>query len=173
MGLRDLKVPKMKFKKMKMENVAEELDKIDYEKMEKKNIKKRTTPYEDRTHYKTVKEFFIEASKKYPNNSCILEKPNHKEPYKVITYKEFYEDVLGLGTALINVLKLQDKRVIIIGETQYGWYVSYMAMLCGVGIAVPTDRELPLNELENIVKRSKASAIIYSPSSPFSKSAEI
>ena len=31
------------------------------------------------------------------------------------------------------------------------------------GIAVPTDRELPLNELENIVKRSKASAIIYSP----------
>ena len=38
-----------------------------------------------------------------------------------------------------------------------------MAMLCGVGIAVPTDRELPLNELENIVRRSKASAIIYSP----------
>ena len=36
MGLRDLKIPKMKFKKMKMENVAEELDKIDYEKMEKK-----------------------------------------------------------------------------------------------------------------------------------------
>ena len=38
-----------------------------------------------------------------------------------------------------------------------------MAMLCGVGIAVPTDRELPINELENIVKRSRASAIIYSP----------
>ena len=51
----------------------------------------------------------------------------------------------------------------IIGETQYGWYISYMAMLCGVGIAVPTDRELPLNELENIIKRAKISAIIYSP----------
>jgi long-chain acyl-CoA synthetase len=38
-----------------------------------------------------------------------------------------------------------------------------MAMLCGVGIAVPTDKELPVNELENIVKRAKASAIIYSP----------
>lgn len=38
-----------------------------------------------------------------------------------------------------------------------------MAMLCGVGIAVPTDRELPINELENIVRKSKASAIIYSP----------
>ena len=163
MGLRDIKVPKMKFKKMKMD-VMDELDKIDYEKIEKKNLKKkRETPYEDMTHYKTVKEFFMQSVEKYPNEDCILEKPDHKTPYKITTYKEFKEDVFGLGTALINVLNLKDKKVIIIGETQYGWYVSYMAMLCGVGIAVPTDRELPINELENIVRRSKASAIIYSP----------
>ena len=125
--------------------------------------KKRETPYEDMTNYKTVKEFFLNSAEKYPDEDCILEKPDHKTPYKITTYKEFKEDVFGLGTALVNVLNLKNKRVIIIGETQYGWYVSYMAMLCGVGIAVPTDRELPLNELENIVKRSKASAIIYSP----------
>ena len=37
-----------------------------------------------------------------------------------------------------------------------------MAMLVGVGIAVPMDKELPENEFVNLVKRSKASAIIYS-----------
>ena len=162
MGLRDFKMPEIKFKKMKM-NMEDELTNIDYEKMEKHNTKKRNTPYEDRTHYKTVKEFFLRSVEKYPNESCILEKPNHKEPYKVITYKEFGEDVFALGTALINILNLKDKRVIIIGETQYGWYVSYMAMLCGVGIVSPIDRELPENEIENLVRRSKASAIIYSP----------
>lgn len=163
MSLRDFKIPKMKFKKMKMD-VMEELKEIDYEKLEKKNLKKkRETPYEDMTNYKTVKEFFLNSAEKYPDEDCILEKPDHKTSYKITTYKEFKEDVFGLGTALVNVLNLKNKRVIIIGETQYGWYVSYMAMLCGVGIAVPTDRELPLNELENIVKRSKASAIIYSP----------
>ena len=163
MGLRDIKVPKMKFKKMKI-NMVDELSNIDYEKLEKKNLKKkRETPYEDMTNYKTVKEFFLKSIKEYPNNACILEKPNHKEPYNTITYKQFGEDVLALGTALINVLNLKDKKVIIIGETQVGWYLSYMAMLCGVGIAVPADRELPVNELQNIVKRSKASAIIYSP----------
>ncbi len=163
MGLRDIKIPKMKFKKMKLD-VVEELNEIDYEKLEKKNLKKkRETPYEDMTHYKTVKEFFMQSVEKYPNEDCILEKPDHKTPYKITTYKEFKEDVFGLGTALINVLNLKDKKVIIIGETQYGWYVSYMAMLCGVGIAVPTDKELPINELENIVRRSRASAIIYSP----------
>lgn len=164
MSIIDFKMPKIKFKKMKMDGVMDELENIDYEKMQKKNLKqKRTTPYEDMTHYKTVKEFFLNSVEKYPEEDCILEKPDHKEPYKITTYKEFKDDVFGLGTALINKLNLKDKKVIIIGETQYGWYVSYMAMLCGVGIAVPTDRELPENELENIVKRSGASAIIYSP----------
>ena len=163
MSIIDFKMPKIKFKNMKM-NVEDELNNIDYEKIQRKNSKeKRNTPYEDMKHYKTVKEFFLESVEKYPNEDCILEKPDHKKPYKITTYKEFKEDVFGLGTALINTLKLKDKRVIIIGETQYGWYVSYMAMLCGVGIAVPTDRELPENELENIVRRSRASAIIYSP----------
>ena len=163
MSFLNIKIPKIKFKKMKIgNNILDELQYIDYEKLERKNIKNRNTPYEDMTDYKTVKEFFLKSIKEYPNNPCILEKPNHKEPYKIITYKQFGEDVLALGTALINMLNLKGKRVIIIGETQYDWYISYMAMLCGVGIAVPTDKELPLNELANIIVRSNASAIIYS-----------
>lgn len=164
MSIIDFKMPKLKFKKMKINmNDIEELKDIDYEKMIKKNQKaKRNKPYEDATHYKTIKEAFYTSAKKYPNEDCILEKTSHKEPYKITTYKEFKEDVEGLGTALIKLLGLKDKRVIIVGETQYGWYASYMAMLCGVGIAVPTDKELPENELENIIKRSRASAIIYS-----------
>ena len=161
MGIRNFKMPKLKFKKMEI-NIPEELENIDYNKERKKIEIRRTKPYEDRTHYKTVKEFFLKTVKEYPDNACILEKPGHKDDYKTTTYKEFYDDVIGLGTALVEVLKLKDKRVMIYGETQYDWYVSYMAMLCGVGIAVPTDKELPVNELENIATRSKVSAIIYS-----------
>lgn len=159
----ELKNLKIKFKKMKMDNLENTLNEIDYENIEPKSITKRETPYEDATHYKTIKEAFLKSLEKYPNRPCILEKPNHKEPYKTTTYKEFGEDVFALGTGLINVLNLKNKRVIIIGEAQYDWYISYMAMLCGAGIAIPVDRELPINELENIVIRSKASAIIYSP----------
>lgn len=160
----NIKMPKLKFGKIKMDTVDELEDvKIDYEKLQKENLKqKRTEPYET-TNYKTVKEFFTRAVKEYEDRPCILEKPDHKEPYKTYTYKEFGEDVNALGTAMIKLLNLKDKRIIIVGETQYGWYLSYMATLCGVGIAVPVDRELPLNELENVVRRSRASAIIYSP----------
>ena len=153
---------KMKFGKIKMDTIEkiEEL-KIDPEKIKKNVIKKRTEPYEH-TNYSTVKEFFYRACEMYPDEDCILEKLDKKEPYKVFTFKDFYEDVNALGTALIKILNQHNKRVIIIGETQYSWYLSYMAMLCGVGIAVPVDRELPENELENVIKRSRATAIIYS-----------
>ncbi len=158
--------PKLKFKKIKMkflDNFKDiNLENIDYEKMQKENLKKkRNTPYET-THYKTVKEFFYKSVSEYPEEDCILEKPDHKSPYKITTFAEFKEDVDALGTALIKLLNQKDKRIIIIGETQYDWYASYMAMLCGVGIAVPVDKELPINELENLIRRSRATAIIYS-----------
>ena len=158
----NIKIPKFKFGKIKMDTM-DELDnvKIDYEKMKKQDSKKRNEPFEH-TNYKTVKEFFTRSLELYPDEPCILEKPDHKIGYNTVTYKQFGEDVYGLGTSLIKLLNQKNKRIIIIGETQYGWYVSYMALLMGVGIAVPVDRELPDNELENIVKRSKATAIIYS-----------
>ena len=159
----NIKIPKFKFGKIKM-NTVEELDKmnIDYEKIKREDNKKKVGPYEH-TNYSTVKEFFEESCEKYSDRPCILEKPDHKTPYAAKTYKEFHEDVYALGTALIKLLNQKNKRVIIIGETQYGWYISYMAMLLGVGIAVPVDRELPENELENVIKRSRATTIIYSP----------
>ena len=110
MGIYDIKIPKMKFKKMKINtDMLDRIEELDIEDMEK-------------THYKTVKEFFLRSIKTYPNRPCILEKPNHKEPYKTITYEEFGSDVLALGTALIHLLNLKDKRVIIIGETRI-WLV--------------------------------------------------
>ena len=156
----------MNIRDLKMDKATEELEKIqiDYEKLAKESSKKRRNePYEEVTNFKTIKEAFLQASSSFADKECILEKPDHKEAYKVTTYKEFRNDVLALGTAMVNKLGLRDKRVVIIGETQYGWYLSYMAMLCGVGVAVPADKELPENELENVIRRSRASAIIYSP----------
>ena len=161
--LKDFKIPDFKFPKIKMDNIPD-IDKVnvDYEKVkeatEKKN--KKYQPYEA-SNYKTIKEIFIHSMKEYPEQPLILQKPNHKEPYKEITYKEFGEDVVALGTKLIKILP-KNAKVVIVSETTYGWYLSYMTMLCGAGIAVPVDKELPDNELENVINRAKATAVIYS-----------
>ena len=162
--LKDFKIPDFKFPKFKMKNV-ENIDemKVDYEEIEKKQKegKGKNKGFEP-SNFKTIKEVFVRSREKYANNTFILEKFNPKEEFKEITYKEFCDDVTYLGTALINKYNLKDERIVIIGETTYNWYVSYMAMLCGVGIAVPTDKELPANEIENVINRSRATAVIYS-----------
>lgn len=47
--------------------------------------------------------------KNYADYPVILQKPNHKEPYRKYTYKEFGEDVVGFGSKLIKMLpKMQE-----------------------------------------------------------------
>ena len=162
--LKDFKIPDFKFPKFKMKNV-ENIDevKVDYEAIEKKQKEsKGKNKYYEQSHYKTIKEVFIRSREKYADKVFILEKFNPKEAFTEITYKQFTDDVIALGTALTNKYNLKDERVVILGENTYDWYVSYMAMLCGVGIAVPTDKELPANEMENVIDRAKATAVIYS-----------
>ena len=164
--LKDFKIPNFKFDKIKMKDIEKiEEVKVDYERLQKKQIikeKRKQRGYET-TNYKTIKEVFDRAREKYADNIFMLEKFNPKEEFTKITYKEFGQDVIALGTALRNKYNLAEERIVIIGENTYHWYVSYMAMLCGVGIAVPVDKELPANELENVINRSRATAVIYSP----------
>ena len=162
MSLRDFKIPNFKFPKLKMkdiENIEEVNVEIDPKKINERNKKHEYYP---ETNYKTVKEIFNSSIEKYSENIFALEKQDHKEPYKEITYKQFGEDVVGLGTAITKFLNLKDEKIAIIGETSYCWYTSYLALLCGAGIAVPLDKELPANEIENLINRSNTSAVIYS-----------
>ena len=100
---------------------------------------------------------------KFADNVFILDKNNPKdENYIEYTYRQFGDDVEALGTALTKKYNVKGERIVIIGENQYDWYVSYISSLIGAGLAVPVDKELPDNEIENVVNRAKASVVIYS-----------
>jgi len=163
--LKDVKIPNFKFPKFKMKGLSEiEEMNVDYDtikKAEEMQNKRRNKNY-DMTSYETVRDIFDFATQKFSDRVLILEKFNPKESFTEINYEKFKNDVMGLGTALAKTLNLKNKRIIIIGENTYHWYVSYMAMLCGEEIAVPIDKELPEAEIINVINRSKASAIIYS-----------
>ena len=163
--LKDFKVPNFKFPKFHMKEL-DEIDevKVDYEKVKKaeESQKKKRTKNYDGTSFETVKEIFINSSKEYADRTFLLEKFNPKGDWTTITYNQFKNEVIGLGTALTRKLNLKDTRIVIIGENTHHWYVSYMTMLCGAGIAVPVDKELPENEIENVIKRARASAVIFS-----------
>ena len=83
-----------------------------------------------------------------------------KGPYKTITYKETFEDVNGMGTALI-AHGMKDRRIAVIGETTYMWGIGYLGTVCGTGIVVPLDKELPYNDLKHLIKEAECSAVIF------------
>ena len=163
--LKDFKIPDFKFPKFNMKGI-DDIDevKVDYEKIKKaeENQNKKNKKNYDGTNFTTVKEMFINSSKEYADRTLLLEKFNPKEDWTEITYNQFKNEVIGFGTALIRKLNLKDTRIVIIGENTHHWYLSYMTMLCGAGIAVPVDKELPENEIKNVIKRAKASAVIFS-----------
>lgn len=96
----------------------------------------------------------------YSENIAFYEKKKKGEPYEGTTYKTMLENVNAVGTALID-LGLKDKRVAIIGANSSRWAVSYLGTVCGTGVAVPLDKELPASTLEDLIKQSEASAVIY------------
>ena len=163
--LKDFKMPNLKFPKFKMKEVSEIHEvKVDYEALQKaqENQKKQEKRNYEHTNFETIKEVFISSTEKFKDRILLLEKFNPKGEWEETTYGAFKDEVIALGTALTRKLRLKDKRIVIIGENTHYWYVSYMTMLCGVGIAVPVDKELPENEIENVIKRAKASAVIFS-----------
>lgn len=83
------------------------------------------------------------------------------ETYKGITYREFKQDVDAFGTKLVE-MGLKDKFIAVIGENRYEWCVTYLATVNGTGIIVPLDKELPEAEVENLLARSGASAVVFS-----------
>ena len=83
-----------------------------------------------------------------------------KGPYKTITHREVFDDVNAMGTALIaNGMK--DRRIAVIGETTYMWGIGYLGTVCGTGIVVPLDKELPYDELRNLINEAECSAVIF------------
>jgi len=109
----------------------------------------------------TLKDMLESSAELYGNETAFLVKTEEGGPYKPITFRQYYNDVNALGTALIS-LGLSGKRVAVISENRYEWTVAYLAVVNGTGVVVPLDKDLPVGEIKNLLLRSKADAVFYS-----------
>ena len=106
-----------------------------------------------------LKDMLKKSGEKYGEK--IAYKIRQENGYKEITHNEVRKMVDGLGTKLID-MGLKDKRIAVTGENRYEWEIAYLSIVCGTGTVVPLDKSLPENELESLIERSKAEAIICS-----------
>ena len=96
------------------------------------------------------------------DKTAFIEKEAGKDKFENITYREIKNKINGLGTYMLNKLNITGEKIAVIGENSHKWYVTYMAVACGVGIIVPLDKGLPENEILSLIERSEVKAIVYS-----------
>ena len=108
-----------------------------------------------------LKDMLNQTGEVYADRPAYIFKTEEKGKFRIITHKEFRENINALGTTLIQ-MGLKDKRIAVISENRYEWELSYLAVVAGVGVIVPLDKALPDNELESLILRSQVEAIIYS-----------
>ncbi|MBQ1261698.1 MAG: AMP-binding protein [Clostridia bacterium] len=109
--------------------------------------------------YENLKQMYHASAETYGEKTLFMQKEGGE--YKSYSFRQYAEEVDALGTALC-ARGLKGKRVIVSGENGYDWVRSYMAVICGVGVVVPVDKEIPAEEIANIARESEAAAILYS-----------
>ncbi len=95
----------------------------------------------------------------YGDRLCMVE----KDEDRIInhTVRDFRSDVSALGTALLH-RGLKGKHFGILSENSYYWVVSFFAVTCGVGAAVPVDKELTRDDISGLFQKGDAEIVFFS-----------
>ena len=113
---------------------------IQYSKKEKKEIAKLRTKIHNYGPISTIKDMFVRSEEFGPDRIAVVEKIKKQDA--CYTVKEFHDKVRQVGTALYEI-GLGGKHIAIVSENSYDWIVAYFSIVCGGGVAVPIDKELP------------------------------
>ncbi len=91
--------------------------------------------------FTTLYEIMTHARDTYPTQTAYRQ-PEGKEEEQTVTFAGFASMVESLRAALIN-RGFGGKHIALFGEASIEWIAVYVAVVSGVGVCVPIDKELP------------------------------
>ena len=110
-----------------------------------------------------IRELFERSMNENGDHTAFIlkDKIQSNEKYLEIQMSKFISHYKALGEILLKK-GFKGKKIGVISENRYEWTVCYAAIICGLGIVVPLDKNLPKEELENILNRADLEAICVS-----------
>ena len=115
----------------------------------------------EKMEFTDLRDMLNKTEEMYKDRPAFKLKAEKTGELKIITHKEYREQIRALGTALVD-MGLQGERIAVISENRYEWGLAYLAIATGTGVVVPLDRALPPNEIESLIERSEVKAVFYS-----------
>ncbi len=114
--------------------------------------------YTDIRQIDTLKELLSGSAELFSDHPAFWVKRKKGADYEPISYRLLKKDVDALGTKLID-MGLRGTKIAVMGQGCYEWIATYLAVVNGAGIAVPIDKDLSSNEIENLMKAAGCSTI--------------
>ena len=102
----------------------------------------------------------IELAKNESGDTVAYKFKNADKEVESVTYKEFYEDVYSLGTALAD-LGVSKTHIACIAENSYKWINTYLTVLCSDSVFVGIDKELPEKDYLHVLTDSDTEVVFY------------
>lgn len=131
-----------------------------------KKIFKNEEEKKDERSVKNFREIYTRMLDINPDNiAFVLKEPqkakDQKPVYVNVTSKEFYEDVVNLGKAILDFKNTGKERYGLITNNRYEWPLIYLAVTSGVGSIVPLDYMLSDEELLKSINRIELDYLFY------------
>ncbi len=111
--------------------------------------------------YKNTKDVFLRLAETYPDAKILA---NISEDVKKIVYhtsKEILSDIEKVGNAFLN-LGFRDKHISIIADNSYEYIIVDMAVVGGLGVITPIDKDADESLLLTLLNKCEANVIVCS-----------
>lgn len=101
----------------------------------------------------------IERSKRLYSNSVAIKYKKKRQLYEK-TYNDLLDDSKRIATFLLNQ-HLNKGHIAVLGSSSYEWIVSYLGVVFAGLVVVPIDKELPANEIAELLSQSDSDCLLY------------
>ncbi len=114
--------------------------------------------YTDIREMVTLKDMLAGSVELYADRPAFWVKEKRGAAYRPISYALLQHDVNALGTKL-SAMGLAGKPVAVMGQNCYEWIATYLAVINGIGVVVPIDKELTGPEVGNLMETAECDTI--------------
>ena len=115
--------------------------------------------YYDVKDFENFSQIVDYCAQTYQNEPAFIQKKNGETIQ--LTYSEFKNNIKSAGKFLIS-RNLAEKNTSVCGENSINWCTAYMACAVYTNAVVPIDKELPGNEIMNIIRRANVRLLFCS-----------
>ena len=114
-------------------------------------------PASRQLYVQSVKSILQYNAVRNPGATAFLLRGDNNEKMRV-SYRKLLNHVNRLGTALLQ-RGLADTHIAVIGKNSANWSYALLSVLCGVGVAVPIDREMTADSMLHVIRFASVKAV--------------